>query len=303
MRRKATKVEIDREIIVLLRKRMLLEDSHDICISKPLGSLGLGLDSLAMVHLISKIENHFEIQIPETVWPGLSQLTLANLSEIVFLENPGLPKTEVAHPTTLVRILNGVKNRIYREDVNHIIAFDLRRPVPDWPASIPLTLRKATKDDVRSVAGIWNSRERAAKIPLFLSRVASRGYEAYVAVHQERIVGIDWISSEGDFEPHLGVSVTLRESSSYGVDLNEHADFRGKGVGLALLCNSLRVAKAQGYRTQYALVRKSNRRMLRAAIQLVGAEKIGEIRTRVIAGRPFSTWSMGGKTGSRTLEL
>lgn len=323
---------IENEIVTMLRKCALLQAEHDVPLSMPLGRLGLGLDSLAMIQLVMAVENRFEIEISEKIWVDVAQLTVNKLVELILCNQATvpIPQEEVVLPPRLLetsvkarlarivqdegvfqgvawvgyKALRRVTKHIYRKHLSFILAFDLSsQQIPETQASIALEFRNATASDSIALNEVWNPHERHKKTALFKQRITTPGFQTLVAVHHNQIVGVDWISSIGDVEDFLGLIVKMREGSCYGLDLNEKLEFRGKGVGLALLCYSLIVTKRLGFHTQYTLVDQNNEKMLSAAIHLLGFRKVGEIHTHLIAGRPSSVWYVNGKSGTQWIEL
>lgn len=100
------------------------------------------------------------------------------------------------------------------------------------------------------------------------------------------------------------MTFTWPPDTYYGGELWEHAEFRGKGVGMSLLAASLAKAKKAGYLRQVTIVKAHKTKMLSAAVQLYGFEKTGTISVHRLLRRPFSIWQKGGKSGySRTLAM
>jgi GNAT superfamily N-acetyltransferase len=126
---------------------------------------------------------------------------------------------------------------------------------------------------------------------------------AFVAMIGEKIVGIDWQNGTGEYEPILGLDVKMKPGSCLGYDLNEHPDFRGKGVGMALLSHSLEEARRAKFVRQFTIVYASNAKMLSAAVQIFGFDVVGEIVTTRWFGRMQCRWELGDRKGHGQIEL
>lgn len=319
------RAEIEQHIVRTLRQGAMGGSERDISLEEPLGELGLGLDSLAIVGFLVALEKHFEIDLLERIWIERSRHCLADLVDAImelgrpagpaFGENGGPPAgiresaPARAHvhdgPHGFFREISRVAARapvalsrlLYQRESFHILARDLTTlPLPEVPSPPDIVFRTLGLDDARALNGFWPARLRGKKMRLFEQRLA-RGYLCLTAWRMDRIVAMDWVSGWGDDEPFTGLSIRTRHGSCLGLDLEEHKLHRGKGIGLALLACSLRESKARGYRRQVTLVQVPNVRMTVAAVVLLGFEKIGELRTRRYLGKPASVWEVNGSRG------
>jgi len=59
----------------LLRKTALKGSDRPIDFDLPVGGSGLGLDSLALVEFVVAFEKEFRIEVPETIWTRLAEIT------------------------------------------------------------------------------------------------------------------------------------------------------------------------------------------------------------------------------------
>jgi GNAT superfamily N-acetyltransferase len=130
-----------------------------------------------------------------------------------------------------------------------------------------------------------------------------RNDTALVASVNDAIVGIDWITGTGGYEEDIALSVSLSPGSCLGHDLNEHPDYRGKGVGMALLSQSLIHSCNTGYKRQLTIVHSANTKMLSAAVTIFGFTTIGEITTTRIFHRKSSRWKLGSNHGRDAVVL
>src|SRR5262245_45856689 len=72
-----------REIARIVRDELLLGSEREIPLDQALGELGLGLDSLALVNLLTAVEAAFEVELPDDIWTERGPLSVNDLAEIV----------------------------------------------------------------------------------------------------------------------------------------------------------------------------------------------------------------------------
>lgn len=317
-----TRDYLEKEVVSMLRRVALGGSDREIRISDPLGEFGLGLDSLALIGFITALENRFGIEIPETFWVERGQLSLNDLVDLVSesIDDAALPtpakeiEPVKADPTVRESTLRGklraaVMHRglfpalywaltklfgkcsrvFYHRERFYILSFDLiNQSIPTIPTPPGARAAEVRPDDLNSVNGLWNATDAPEKRRLFRQRLKD-GYTGYATWLDGKIVGLCWVTHDGDYEPGTGLHIRLRKHSSYGLDLNEHPDYPGQGIGLSTVAYSLRQSQSRGLKYQYSVVHSGNERMLRASIQLLGLKKIGEIAT---TRSPFGTRSV-----------
>lgn len=312
----------------MLRERVLSDSSRTVDPHQPVGSLGLGLDSLALLQFITALENQFRIEFPDTLWTDPAKITISHLAELVTAHQqvaviphngnghgqrkPERSIRQIVREDGYVRgffpVVQRLPKRLLRTVISshsfYIISFDLTsQAVPCYQPAIPLEIRTGTPDDLDAVTAIWRPSEQEEKRHLYLERLRN-GFTGFIAFHNDRAVGIDWLSKSGDTEKTMGLTVTVKPGVCYGLDLNEHPDFHGKGVGMSLLAHAVRESHTLGFKKQYAIVHDKNEKMLGAAIHLLGFKKVGELSTTTLFGTPRSSWNLYAQTGhGRTLEL
>jgi acyl carrier protein/GNAT superfamily N-acetyltransferase len=324
-----THAHLEKEVVSVLRRVALGGSDREIRSSDPLGEFGLGLDSLALIGFITALENRFGIDIPETIWVDRGQLTLQDLVDLIaesvdkhdFPAPPQNFEPVPIDPTTTESTAWGklkaiaeqkglfsalfwamgkarrkCLNLFYQKDRFYILSFDLTgQAIPTIPAPQGTRSGEVTPDDLPATEGLWSPGAAAEKKRLFLQRLKD-GYTGYATWLDGQIVGLCWVTRDGDFEPDTGLHIRLREHSSYGLDLNEHPGYPGQGIGLATIAYSLRQSQATGHKYQYSVVHSHNERMLRASIQLLGLKKIGEIVTARNLFGVSSVYEMNDKT-------
>ena len=328
-----SKVNVEREVVRILRQIALSGSDREISLDDPLGELGLGLDSLALVEFAVALEKRFEIDLPDNIWSERGQLTLQHfvdsiMESVVLVPpitqdyNPALRKASVPVITRFEKVSTAIRERgllrgivwvafrfislvvlfFYERKRFFILAFNLlEHRLPSYSPSLNLILRKASAEDTAALDGLWAGSHEKKKLSIFQKRLES-GYTCLTARYYDKIIGIDWLSEIGDDDPITGLKFRMHPGSCYGLDLHEHKMYQGKGVGLALLAFSLAEAKKRGYHTQIAFVDVRNVKMLSTALHLFNFKKIGYIHTTRIFGKPFST-RFGPFTGKRPMSF
>jgi GNAT superfamily N-acetyltransferase/acyl carrier protein len=328
------RTDIEHELVELLRRSSLSSSDREIGVGDALGQQGFGLDSLALVEFVTAVENRFEIELPEEVWTERDKLSIRYCADLILSSGRqvlrpiadceprqrwqstiGLSWTEKAASARrefgTMRALAWIVGRVglhiadwfYFREKNYILTAALReRDIPGHASSVDLDLRAVSSDDSAAFDEFCSSivyrtvTNERMNLQTFHKRLDA-GYVCLGAWHDNRIVGIDWLTDEGYGCPSTGLHIHWPSESCYAMELYEHPAFVGKGVGLALIGYSLAVAKERGYREQVTMVLARNVRMLSAAVQLFGFEKVGEIETVRILFKPFSKWDIGGRSG------
>lgn len=318
---------IESELTHLLREKILRGSTRDISLEEPLGHQGLGLDSLALVDFVTTVENQYNKMIPETIWMQRGQITIKNLASLL-AELPDstsqLPKSAdfpvngiplsrkipiyvkeygVSEFVVLMvkKLLRCVMNLIYEQSKYHILSFDLQnQSIPTVPVPTGIRFREVELEDLNAVDGLWVKSKHKEKCRLFRERLR-KNYMGLAACQKERIIALDWVTDSENWEPDLGVFIVSKTGSCFGLDLNEHPGVRGRGVGIATLARCLQMTKQKGYRAHTTMIHQENQEMLRTCIQLLGFEKIGEIRVQKYLGKPFPRWTVNGLSGNENV--
>lgn len=327
--------EVEREIVEVLRRSSLRGSDRQIGLDDALGEQGLGLDSLALVEFITALENRFKVELPDEFWTEREKLSIRHCAELIMQSNVtfsptaegyepvpnqrstiGLSWSEKAAAAMrelgairgigwiLGRLVLHVTDIFYLRQKYHILIFDVEdQPLPSYASSVDLTLRQVTAEDssafetfCSAITYRTHTANRIMTMELFRQRLES-GYVCLGAWLNDEIVAIDWWSGEGYKCPFTGLRFHWPDDTCYAMELFEHPEHTGKGVGLSLLAFSLATAKERGYRYQVAMVIGKNVKMLSASVQLFGFVKIGEIDTTRVLFKPLSSWQIDGASG------
>jgi GNAT superfamily N-acetyltransferase/acyl carrier protein len=304
------------EILRIVREELLFGSDRPIPLDAPLGDLGVGLDSLALVKLLTAVEATFGVDVPDDVWTARGPLSVEALAEIVAaapkLEEPGataestlvrgrMERAEQAlagggparrAAWAVVRLAAPAKRFVY----GSTRTFVLERRLDDGgapPAEPPpgIVLREYEAGDEDGLSGLWPGfAERHGRRTLRQS--LQDGAIALVAAEDDRIVAVDLLSATGEEDVRLE-----QPGACFGYWLHEAPAARGRGIGLALVAHSLRVARERGFRTQLTWVADDNAAMLAAATQLLGFRSVGTASRRRFLGVTRWSWDVGGRTG------
>lgn len=308
------KQEITAQVIDLLRQTALSGSSREIDPETPLGSQGLGLDSLALIEFTTVLERQYQIQMPDDLWAAGGQLTLARFIEIIAATHTSAtPAAAASRPEPPVEsaqtsaaaplgIIGASIYRLYNQDRYYILDFDLGgQTLPTFTAGADLQFRTAAPADAAALDSFWNALDYRTidganmDQALFHRRLAA-GAHCLTAWQGAEIVAMDWIFKQSYACPYTGLRFSWPAESCYGGELWERPGLGGRGIGMALLAFSLAEAQKIGYQRQVTLVNARNTRMLGAAVQLFGFQTRGEIRTLRFLGHPFSRWRNGANT-------
>ena len=305
---------VEQELVRIVREELLLGSERELPLDAPLGELGVGLDSLALVNLLTRIENAFGVELPEDVWTARGPLSLADLAELAAAQ-PAAPAGTGERPPTLLqgrmeraehtlrrygvlgraawaalRVAVPVRRFLFTRE-GHVL-LERRLDGEHFEPPTGLVLRRFEAGDEERLAGLWAPfNERSGRRGL--DEALRAGATALVAVEDGHVVGIDLYSGEGDREARPD-----RADACLGFFLAEAPAVRGRGVGLALITYSFGQASADGFRTQLTYVREDNTAMLAAATQLLGFRPIGTARRTHVLGLTRWSWELSGRRGS-----
>ena len=309
--------EATRQVILrIVREELLFGSERSIPVDAPLGELGVGLDSLALVRLLTAVEATFGIDVPDDVWTARGPLSVDDLAEVV----AAAPKREAAVPPpaeegpilrgrmervehalagggpgrraawAAVRVLAPVKQFAFAHSRNLVLERRLDdSELPEIEPPPGVVVRPYAAGDEGGLAGLWPSfTERHGRS--YLRRSLRKGVIVLVAAEEKRIVALDLLSPAGEEEVQIA-----RGDACYGYWLAEAPAARGRGIGLSLLAYSLRFARERGFRTQLTYVADTDTLMLAAATQLLGFRSMGTARRLRVLGLTGWSWEVDGR--------
>ena len=304
------------EILRIVREELLFGSERPIQTDAPLGDLGVGLDSLALVKLLTAVEGTFGVDVPDDVWTARGPLSVDALADVV-AQAPRRDEVEATAESTLVRgrmeraeqaLAGGGPARraawaavrvaapAKRFVFGSIRTFVLERRLDDAgaaPTEPPpgIVLREYAAEDENGLSGLWPGfAERHGRRTL--RRSLQEGAIAIVAAEGKRVVALDLLSATGEDDVRVE-----QPGACFGYWLHEAPAARGRGIGLALVGYSLRVARERGFRTQLTWVADDNAAMLAAATQLLGFRSVGTASRRRVLGRTRWSWELRGRSG------
>ena len=313
-----TDQEVQHEIERVLREQLLFGSERELPIDSPLGELGL--DSLALLHLILAVEETFGVHLPDNLLVRRDPLSMRDLIDMVVATPRTHPGSSVVAPSDPKRLPPHLRmERLHRwlaargwlgERVRTVatLAWHAKRflfersehyvmerrldeggePTIGPPPGVDL--RSYTSADQDLMAGLWPDFEEQGS-RRELQRWLADGVIALVAVEGSRVVALDVVSTDGN---RGEVELSAARHACWGVQLVEAPDVRGRGIGLALLAYSLSVSRARGFRAQLATVESDNAPMIAACTQLLGFHAIGVARRRRIFGVTRWSWELEG---------
>ncbi len=308
----------EREIARIVRTELLLVSEREIPLDVPLGELGLGLDSLALVNLLTAIEASFGVELSDEIWTTRGPLSVEDLAEIV-RGTPRRPSEVLAgDPEThllqsrmeqlehrlqgrgaagraawaAVRAAAPVQRFLFTRSRHILLERRLDEDSSNELGPPPgIELRTLAPEERLDLADLWPPVHARRMWRTFEKEVAG-GAIALVACEGPRVVALDLVSRRG------GLDVDVESSKScFGYFLTETRAARGRGIGLALTAYSFAVARERGWIRQFTHVWEGNSAMLAASTQLLGFRIVGHARRVRVAGITRWSWKLGETEG------
>ena len=307
----------EQEIARIVRDELLLSSEREIPLDEPLGELGIGLDSLALVNLLTAVEAAFGVELSDDTWTARGPLSVHDLAEIV----RSTPRTaEPARPLdgdapvlhgrmeqleetlrkrgaagravwAAARAAAPVKRFLFSRTRHLLLERRLDDEAPELAPPPGIELRVLAPGEKPDVSGLW-PRVHARRMMRGFERAIDDGAIAFVAREGNLVVALDLLSASGTEEIEIKTP-----GECFGFFLTEARGARGRGIGLALAAYSFAVARELGFRAQLTHVWDGNTAMLAAATQLLGFRTIGSARRTHVAGVTRWSWQVGETRG------
>ena len=305
---------IEQEIARIIRDELLLGTAREIPFDQPLGELGVGLDSLALVNLLTAVEAAFGVELSDDIWTERGPLSVDDLADLV----RSAPRTTAPLPVDRGSpLLHGRMEQVEhalraRGAAGRAVLAGIRVAAPakrfllhrtqhlllerrlDNIASMVLApppgidLRRLAPEEEPDFSDFWPP-ANARRMRHVFERAVDDGAIALVASEGNRVVALDLISERGDEDVEM-----VSPGACYGFLLAEARSVRGRGIGLALAAYSFVMARDLGFRAQLTHVWDDNTAMLAAATQLLGFRIIGSGRRMRVAGMTRWSWQVDG---------
>jgi acyl carrier protein/GNAT superfamily N-acetyltransferase len=323
----AEPVDVEREILRIVREDLLLGTDRPIALDQTLGDLGL--DSLGVVQLVTAIDARFGVDLTDDVLIAAAPVTLGEIARFVGAAPPAgaAPPTPTSPPSApdplasppLVHRIEVLEQRWAGRNLAMRGAWSMLRrswplarkvfvpparyvflsrclcdpPLPDVQLPSGVELRAYRPEDRQALDGLW---------PAFLVGPAGRAFDSWlkegawadVAVDGQRVVGLVVQSAAGE---RRRIVLRPERKATWGLYLREAPDARGRGIGLALLRFSLAEAATRGFQENLTLVWRENAPMLAATTQLLGYRPIGRTTRTHVLGRTLFSWQIEDRSG------
>jgi GNAT superfamily N-acetyltransferase/acyl carrier protein len=312
------------EVTRVVREATGVGDARELPREEPLGALGL--DSLALVNVVSAVEARYGRELPDTLWDGRRGISIASLAEAVAAAggDPAVPGGTSAPPSAPSQGLSeqpGVSRgeRVFMQLEGRgaggraaagalhraailahwvrarqpclVLARDLAGVLPVIPLPAGITVAPYDGASAEPLAGIWPATQ-SARMHAHLRCRMHAGILCLAAWESGRIVAYDLLGPSG------AEDVTTSPGTCFGLNLYERREARGRGIGLALLAASLRYTRELGFARQATIVLARNRPMIAAATQLLGFTVCGSAERSELLGRVRWSWQRHGSTCS-----
>jgi acyl carrier protein len=307
----------EQEIARIIRDELLLGSGREIPFDQPLGELGVGLDSLALVNLLTAVEAAFGVELSDDIWTERGPLSVEDLADLV----RSAPRT-AARPTidrdspvlqgrmeqfehalrgrgaagravwAAIRVAAPVKRFLFHGS-RHVVLERKLDDVSVMEVAPPsgIELRRLAREEDADLSDLWAG-PNARRMRRVFEHGVDNGAIALVACEGSRVVALDLISARGGEDVEI-----VTPGVCFGFLLVEARAARGRGIGLALAAYSFVLARELGFRAQVTHVWEGNTAMLAAATQLLGFRIIGSGRRMRVAGVTRWSWQVDGKHG------
>jgi acyl carrier protein/GNAT superfamily N-acetyltransferase len=312
------RVAVEQEIAGIIRDELLLGSEREIPVDEPLGELGVGLDSLALVNLLTAVEAAFQVELSDDIWTERGPLSVNDLAEIVRSTRPAAAPASSAQADaallhgrmerleqrlrrrgaagraawSAIRVAAPVRRFLFVRTRHLVLERRLDDGIPtELSAPSGIEFRLVEPAETPDLSGLW-APAHARRMTKVFQREVERGAIALVACDAGRVVAVDLLSGIGGLE----VEVTS-PGACFGFLLAEARAARGQGIGLALATYSFRVARELGFRAQLTHVWVGNTAMLAAATQLLGFRILGSARRTRVLGVTRWSWEVGDNRG------
>jgi acyl carrier protein/GNAT superfamily N-acetyltransferase len=310
---------VEQEIARIIRDELLLGSEREIPFDQPLGELGVGLDSLALVNLLTAVEAAFQVELSDDIWTERGPLSVNDLAEIVRSTRPAAAPTVSAQAGSavlhgrmeqieerlrrrgsvgraawsMVRIAAPVRRFLFARTQHVLLERRLDEESSTEIAPPPgIEFRLLLPGERPDLSDLWPP-VHAGRMTNVFQREVERGAIALVACSEDRVVAVDLLSGSGGLDVEVDTP-----GACFGFLLTEARGARGRGIGLALAAHSFSVARERGFRTQHTHVWKGNAAMLAAATQLLGFTIIGNARRLRVIGITRWSWQIRGQRSS-----
>ena len=311
-------VTVERAIARIIRDELLLGSEREIPFDQPLGELGVGLDSLALVNLLSAVEAAFRVELSDDIWTERGPLSVNDLAEIVRSTRPAAAPTLSAQGDSAalhgrmeqleqrlrrrgsagraawaaIRMAAPARRFLFARTQHVLLERRLDEEISTEIAPPPgIEFRLLLPGERPDLSDLW-APVHARRMTKVFQREVDRGAIALVASVGHRVVAVDLLSGSG------GLDVEVNSPGvCFGFLLAEARAARGRGIGLALAAYSFRVARERGFRTQLTHVWKGNTAMLAEATQLLRFRIVGSARRMRVLGISRWSWQIRGKRG------
>lgn len=170
----------------------------------------------------------------------------------------------------------GVKKLVLQHDKYILLSLSLEDPIPEIQPLHNITIRKAALADVRGLHqsmtkhNWWRSKKR-------LSEWIAKDYPFFLAIAEDKIVGCACVALDAPGrDPALLKAVNFKDDDAWGEDAFVLPTYRGNRICPALLTETMKWAKAAGYRRIFTVTSPDNLSS-KACQKKVGYKEIKEV--------------------------
>lgn len=162
-----------------------------------------------------------------------------------------------------------------------VLERDLSLPLEDVPSTRSIEVRAAHREDAAGIASLFGPKRGQRNVAELTKRIDA-GVLCLGAWIDGKWAGIDYVTEARHWHGFLHLAIEPAAGHVYAYGLHEGEEWKGLGVGLALIAKSIELSQRSGYRRQYTIVERDNERMLSAAGQIFQFRPVGELESRGI---------------------
>ena len=260
-------VTVERAIARIIRDELLLGSEREIPFDQPLGELGVGLDSLALVNLLSAVEAAFRVELSDDIWTERGPLSVNDLAEIVRSTRPAAAPTLSAQGDSAalhgrmeqleqrlrrrgsagraawaaIRMAAPARRFLFARTQHVLLERRLDEEISTEIAPpLGIEFRPLLPGERPDLSDLW-APVHARRMTKVFQREVDRGAIALVASVGHRVVAVDLLSGSG------GLDVEVNSPGvCFGFLLAEARAARGRGIGRALIEEVSAWSGAQG---------------------------------------------------------
>ena len=309
---------VEQAIARIIRDELLLGSEREIPLDQPLGELGVGLDSLALVNLLTAVEAAFQVELSDDIWTERGPLSVNDLAEIVRSTRPAAAPAPSAQERSallhgrmeqveerlrqrgsvgraawaVIRMAAPVRRFLFARTQHVLLERRLDEEISTEIAPPPgIEFRLLLPGERPDLSDLW-APVHARRMTNVFQREVDRGAIALVACSEGRVVAVDLFSGAAAWTSKW----TARAPASVSCWRRRRMPAVGaSGWPSPLTRSAWRGSEAFGLSARMS--GRATRRCSPRATQLLGFRIIGSARRMRVLGLTRWSWQIRGQRG------